>query len=205
VFGTNPPAPWPPPTNENGVWINTASDGSGTYLDTSSVDITLIAYTSTDANIEFDNKTPSTVYLVNDFEDDIPYLVLSGKAVRSYSRSVTVSDPGLARRERTLTAQMDAMCTPENARRLASAILFWTRVPRPQAKLSVLGDPRRQPGDRYTLADVEGSEISGEWLAVAITHERSGGQYTQDIVLKEAPKLATWDGTVGWDEGVWSE
>jgi hypothetical protein len=201
-FGTDPPSGWPPNENENGVWINTVSDGTGTYINT--VNIEILSYNSSEAVLAFTNPLTSTVYLVNDFEEDVPYLTLSGLAVHTNETSVTRSDIQGQRGERSLTIQGAWVQGRDQAIKLADSVLFWTRKARPEVALSVFGDPRRQPGDLYTLADAQGTELSGKWRAMAIVHKRSGAAYTQDILLKQAVSPSLWDdNSVGWDEGVW--
>lgn len=204
VFGTNPPAPPGDNPNMNTIWVNEQDDGSGDYLSSAVFFTSMVSHTVDEVVLQFNNMSGATAYIVNDFEGEVPYFTISGYAVVTNETSVSLSDEQASRRERTLTVQAAMVQTRDNARRLASAILFWTRRPRAELSIVVMGDPRRQPGDRYTLVDPEGTKVVGNWRPLSIEHRRDGGSYTQSIELKEAPPVSEWDDNgSGWDEGLW--
>lgn len=196
----------PEPQFSDMIYVNTASDGSGAYLDATRFEATVIAWDSTNATVEFINKTSARAYIVNNFEEDTPYLRITGQGVTTAEAAVSVSDVRGSRGERTLTVQAPAVQTRDNARRLAAALLWWVSRPRPEVSVTVFGDPRRQPGDLYTLADPTGTQIGGLWRPLAIEHIRKDAEYTQALFMKTVAPVAEWDNhDAGWDEGVWAE
>lgn len=195
--------PWTGPKNGS-LYANTASNGEGSYLGPAQFQAEIIAWSSTEVTIEFRNWSSGTAYIVNNLEDT-PYLVISGRGVHTQEAAVSLSDTQTSRKDRTLTVQAPSIQTRDNARRLASAILWWVRRPRAEVAVTVFGDPRRQPGDLYELQDPEGTKITGQWRPLAIEHTRDEAAYTQVMQLKEVSPVAEWDDpTSGWDEGVWA-
>jgi hypothetical protein len=195
------------PVNSDAVvWVNTAMDGSGSYLPDTQFKARVVEWGSSTALVEFDNRTNSTVWVAHNYQSNTPYLTLAGRGVRIAQASASVQAVQPGRPERTLTVQAPAIQTRDAARGLAASLLVWTSRPRPELLLSVLGDPRRQPGDLYEIADVEGAKVTGQWRAMSIAHSRNGAEYVQAIGLRPILPIALWDDPAsGWDEGVWSE
>ena len=185
------------------VFANTAEDGSGTYLNDTQFIATILAWDASSATVQLWNKTNATAYVANGISESYPYISIAGYGVTETDASATVSE-SQPRGERTLTVTPPIMHTKENARRFAASILALTRQSRPEIVATVMGDPRRQPADLTSLADAEGTQISGSWRVVEIEHQRNGAQYVQKMSLRKAQTLALWDDeSAGWDEGVW--
>lgn len=186
------------------LWANTKADGSGTYLSSGTFSARILAWDAGRVTVEFDNRHTGIAYLAHNYLDDLPYFAIAGKGAYSTQAATSFQDTQQLREERTVTVQAGALQRREDARRLAVNLLFWTTHPRAEVKINVMGDPRRQPGDLTSLVDAEGTQIGGSWRTLVVEHNRSGGEFTQTLHLRESPDVALWDTeALGWDEGVW--
>jgi hypothetical protein len=187
------------------IWVNRLADGSGAVVDPSQFTARVVSWDAKTVTVEFDNRIGVTVYVVHGYGTDTPYMTIAGRGVHTNQASVSVSAVQGGRPERTVTVQAPELQTRAAARQLAASLLVWTSRPRPGISLTVLGDPRRQPGDLYQLQDPEGIKITGQWRAMSIAHSWNGGGYSQGISVQQVLPVSLWDdGATGWDEGVWS-
>jgi len=80
------------------------------------------------------------------------------------------------------------------AQSLAAALLGDIKDPHPTVSgLSIVGDPRRQLGDRVVLADPDGTQLAGEfWLTQFTDQVDANGAYTQSIAARGATTVARY-------------
>jgi hypothetical protein len=199
IAGTNPL-----PTYGHYFSGNTLPDGSGTVTSNLSIIGRLVSNTASTVTIEFINRMPRSGYLANN-GNGIPFLVVRGIQIHITDGYVTISDAGSVgtRRERALEVEMPWIQRREEAFEIASSLASILSRPRPQVGLTVMGDPRRKPGQLVTVADSEGTQAEGWWRILSITSNSQGAQFTQDLALVQVMPVAVWDGPDGWDYSVW--
>lgn len=185
---------------------NTAEDGSGTYLTAPSAMARIIGGDSSSITVRFTNSTSSNYYIANN-GNSVPFLRLLGYGVRVNDGYSTKRDEAnVARRgERSLEAALPWVQSRADAEELAITLAAALAQPRPQVTVTVMGDPRRKPGQLVTLLDAEGTAAEGTWRVLTVDHGVSGPRYTQDLGLVRVLPAAVWDGPDGWDQSIWSE
>jgi hypothetical protein len=193
------------PVQRHFVTMNTSADGSGTVLVEASVIASFSSADGQSVDIKFSNKTGASVFMANN-GDQVPFLQIWGYGVTLADGYSSVSDANskAIRGDRGLDAELDWIQDRSTAQDIAGKILNITARARPQLKLTVMGDPRRTPGQMITVNDSEGTGAAGNWRVLGVDHNVSGAQYTQDLSVVQALPAAVWDGADGWDEGVWS-
>lgn len=94
--------------------------------------------------------------------------------------------------------------TADLAAALAATLLGELKNPHPSVTgLRIVGDPRRQLGDRVQIADPDGVTLDGEFWLTAIRDEiTEEGGYTQQISARAATRVLRW-GVGKWGENVW--
>lgn len=192
------------PLDKHFMSVNYAPDGTGVYLVAATINARIISATATSVTIKFTNNALRTFYLVNN-GTEVPFLRVYGYAVRASDGYVTQRDAGSigTRRERPLDTQLDWVQNRNVATQVASHLVTATARPRAEVKLTVMGDPRRKPGQAVTIKDSEGTQASGLWRILSITHNGSGAEYTQELQLVSVYPVFTWDAAPGWDYMVW--
>jgi hypothetical protein len=192
------------PNNVHFMTANTAADGTGTVLTSGFVTAKIMAYDSSTVTIRFNNQTVKTAYIANN-GNGVPAMQILGYAIRSAEGYVTERDPGAigARQERALDTQLKWVHNREIATQLATTLVVTIARPRAEVTISVMGDPRRKPGQVVTIQDSEGTQASGVWRILSIKHNASGAQYTQDLKLVSIYPPFIWDQLPGWDYSVW--
>ena len=184
--------------------INTKSDGTGTYLTAGQVSWAVVAVDCNSVTVAFNNKYNKTVFLANN-GDSVPFLSLSGYAVTQADGYVTARDPDsvLLRGERSLSAQLPYNQTRTAGGQAAAQLCGWLARPHGEVTVTVLGDPRREPGQSVTLLDASGTKIAGRWRILSVIHNHNGGSYLQDLTLIELQPLGQW-GSARWGENDWN-
>lgn len=193
------------PANRHFITVNTASDGTGSYLNETQVSAKFLEAGAQYVTVQFRNFTTAPAYLVNNGQE-IPFLRVLGYGVRGTDGYSTSRDDVATRLrgERGLDTELEWVQDRTTAANLAALLLASLSRPRPQMTFTVVGDPRRKPGQVVTVADSEGTQVSGLWRVLAVQHNVSGAQYTQDLLAVQQLPFAVWDGPDGWDEGVWA-
>lgn len=193
------------PGDRHFITVNTVNDGTGTYLTDTQVNATFVETGAQYVTIQFVNKTTSAAYLVNN-GSEVPFMRVLGYGARVSDGYSTARDSVATRLrgERGLDTELTWVQDRDTAAGLAGLLLGLLSRPRPQMTFTVVGDPRRKPGQVVTVVDSEGTQVSGLWRILAVQHNISGAQYTQDLVAIQQLPFAVWDGPDGWDEGVWS-
>lgn len=191
------------PINVNSVSFNAARDGSGAYYASTSVSVTITAWTAGQVELLFNNTSGVTVYTAND--KNWPPLTIAAKAQDDGSATVTESDATsvAVRGERSISVTNDVLQTRVNARRLARRLLMGLRRPQPAAEaLTLFGEARRQPGDLVAFEDPSITRVSGLWRAQSVGHKYEVSDdrvsYTNEVVVRPTRDiLIIGQGTIG--------
>jgi hypothetical protein len=187
----------------NFVCLNTATDGSGTYVSSSSqVRVRVSAFTPSSVTVEYTNLTGTTYYTVNNTTN--PYVHILGLALITGETShISQSATSIATRGvRGLTLDAPAIQDETTATWVANELVARLMRPRVSVTGTVRGDPRRQPGDMVTLADPTGTKATGNWRLATIDHNVQGADYTQDITATLALSVGVW-GQSTWGDCLW--
>jgi hypothetical protein len=76
---------------------------------------------------------------------------------------------------------------PVSLRQALAAVLSWTRVPRPViTNVEVIGDPRRQLGDRIVLADPRGIVLGEEFWVTGVRTALDEQGFGQNLTIRQA-------------------
>lgn len=193
------------PTNRNFMTVNTKVDGSGSNWDKTTINARIVGTTTSTVTIRFTNSGGGPLALSNSGQD-VPFLAVLGYAIRETPAYTTVRDTDSVRkrRERTLTSQMPWIQRRDDAELLAAQLLNVLARPRDEVSLTVMGDPRRQPGEVVTIADAEGTRAEGLWRVLSVTHQGNGPKFVQDLKLVRVLSPGIWDAP-SWDNVSWGE
>lgn len=193
------------PSLRHFITANSSQDGGGTVLAEGSVSAKFIAVDALNVTIQFLNRTGATAYLVNN-GDQVPFMRILGYGVRIADGYSTISDSQSVwlRGERSLESELPWIQDRATAEEIAGILSSTLARPRPEMKLTVMGNPLRKPGQLITVADAEGTGADGTWRILGIDHAISGAQYVQSLSVVQVLPVAVWDGADGWDEAVWS-
>ena len=183
----------------NYISVNTAEDGSGTYItDRAIVAPTIVSWDPSGAVLYIVNSASDPYFLANDVGQ--PTIAMAGHPLVAHTTSVTQSDVAsiAVRGERGLAVDAQFIQRYEDAVRLARRIKMALRKPVNVIKgVKVIGDPRRQPGDLVHVMDDE-TGASGDWRIQTIDHSGDGAKYTQSVTIRPAlPICIVGEGIVG--------
>lgn len=194
----------PIPRNRHYISVNTAADGSGSVLPIQQVSAKFVRVDAGSVTLEFINRSAKLAYIANNGES-IPFLRVLGYGLRGGTAYATVRDTDsvAVRGERGLDTALEFVQDRYTANSVASLLVGQLAQPRAEVSVTVVGDPRRKPGDLVTLLDKEGTQVAGLWRVLSVVHNVSGAQYTQDLKLVQQFPVATWGGPNGWGIGVW--
>jgi hypothetical protein len=193
------------PAGVSFITANTLEDGTGTYMTSSQVSAVIIGADSDSVTIRFRNTASGRRYITNN-GTDVPFMGVLGNAVVSNTGYVTTSDPtSIAKRgERTLSASIGYLQRRQDATMISGLLTAMLCGPTTVTDVEVFGDPRRTPGQVFTVADAQGTSLSGLWRATTVVHNRNDAEYTQNISLVGTTPPGVWD-TSNWDEVTWSD
>lgn len=193
------------PKNRHFITVNNQPDGSGTYYDRPRIWAFIEDFDAQSITLKFWNVTGGLAYLTNN-GDQVPFLQILGYGVRAADGYVTARDDYsvLARGERGLDSEMPWIQDRSVASEIAQSLVSRISNPQPTLKLTVMGDPRRKPGQLITVLDADGTGAAGNWRILSIDHNLNGPEYTQDLFVVRVLPAAVWDGMDGWDAGTWS-
>lgn len=194
------------PTGTHYVTLNTATDGTGTYLTSSQVAVRVWSFTTSTITVQFINTYIKPVYLVNG-GSSVPFINVVGQAVTIVDGYSTESDAAsiTARGDRTLSVSAPFIQRRDAAEPFAAALVSRLSQPKGQMTVHVMGDPTRLPGDIVTVTDSEGTGANGLWRNLSIKHNGNGAEYTQDLSLVQILPPAVWDTATAWDLSSWGE
>jgi len=165
------------------------------------IDASVLSWTAGAVKMRITNNSPAVIYITQIGLRGTNAIV--GGGVVTEARSVaSVNTYGPQPLQMTGSQWVQSA---DVAQSLANAILGDVQDPHPQVSgLQVVGDPRRQLGDRVLLADPDGTQLDGEfWLTAIQDTVDPSGAYTQTVSARGATSLLRWD--VGhWDLDTWS-
>lgn len=188
------------------VSANGQPDGSG-FDRSSYIKVSIGAWTANSARITIANTYPGRLYLVDPTGQ--PGLHLAGRQMVVNEQSATAAydedTASIAQYGAQPLSLPDSQWRQDlaSARGVAFALLSRLAEPVPTLTgLRVVGDPRRQNGDRVRVVDTDGLGLDGEFWLTGVNDEIGGG-YTQTLSARQAWTVAVW-GTSLWDDGtVW--
>lgn len=190
--------------NEHVMTPNVFYDGAsiGRRFSTA-VKARIVSWDTSTVTIRFRNGFPIPIWLSNS-GNQIPVLRILGYPIRRSDAYTTVRDPGSVglRRERALTAGLPWIQDRDSAEMITAALVNQVARPRPQISITVMGDPRRRPGQLTKLIDATGTAVNGTWRIMACTHRQAGAMYVNDLELVIVGEVGVWD-TSYWDYVVW--
>jgi hypothetical protein len=194
----------PPTSIGHYMTVQTEPDATGINVGWDQVKARVMSYTSSTVTIRFTNLLLRSAYLAND-GDAIPFMVIRGNAVTKATAYVTARDAGSisTRRERALSTSIPWIDNRADATTVANWLASLLARPRPELKVTVVGDPRRKPGQLVTIADSVDTQADGNWRILSVDHNVDGAEYTQDLALVRQVPVGMWDGEPGWDEESW--
>jgi hypothetical protein len=189
---------------DNYLTVNTADDGSGSYLTTVAFTGLIIGYDSNTVTVRLTNKTTKTVYLANDGQE-VPFVRILGYAARTVEAYTTFRDPESVRKrgERALAAHSRWIQTRTVAEEVVGKLINITSAPRPEMTMVVMGDPRRKPGQLVTVNDSHETAASGTWRILYVSHDGDGPEYSNTLRLVRIDPDFIWGALPGWGESVW--
>jgi hypothetical protein len=195
-----------PLPNEHFMSVNKYEDGSAVTYVGAGVKARIVNWESFTVTLEFTNTTGATYYLANN-GSGIPFLRILGYPVRKVDAFSAFFDPTSAakRRERSLVVDNNRWIQDAiTANEIAGSIVTATSGPRPFMNVTVMGDPRRKPGQLVSISDSEGTRADGTWRIIYVRHAQGGAMYLQDLTLVRVGPIGYWD--IGlWDDAVWGE
>lgn len=194
------------PPGRHWAAFNSKSDGSGSYLTGSSIVATVIGVTPTSVTVQFNNKSGTAIYMVNNNANGIPFMGVQGYAVTVNAGYTTVTDSAsIARRgDRTVSSDIEGIQLRADATLVATQLVGISANPRGTVTVHVMGNPLRTPGQRVRIADAQGTGADGLWRILSVTHNRNLAEFTQDLTLVQILDTARWD-VSDWDQAAWSE
>jgi hypothetical protein len=188
------------------VTIYDDTAGSGTLATDTEVNVQIVAWSSGEVLIQFDNKTAQDWYLVNAFSN-YPYLGVYAYAAHSLDATVTeqYDDAVDIRGIIALTLDLPQIQIGDDAYRMARRLV--TRYGRPIPtipQVELFGNPAREVGDLVTFTDDVETGADGAWRIQSLIHKANAGEYTQTGRLVRAPLRGRWgDGVSKWGRVVW--
>lgn len=187
------------------ITANNAADGTGTVLNENYVKASFDSTSAQSVVLRIVNFTGKTVYLVNG-ADQVPFINILGYGFRQDDGYTTTRDDAsvLIRTERSLDADFNWIQDRQTAADIAAQLTNVLARPRPQVAITCVADPRRKPGQLITILDSTGTKIAGTWRILVVEHGIDGASYLQGITAVQVLPAAVWDGSNGWDQGVWS-
>jgi hypothetical protein len=193
------------PNNKHFITVNDRPDATGTVLTSYRIIARIASVGAQSIVIKFMNFTKKPAYLINNAQQ-FPFLQILGYGVRSGDGYVMSRDTQsiAVRRERGLETDLPWVQTRDVATDMAGLLVGYLAQPRAELGLTVVGDPRRKPGQLITVADAEGTQADGTWRVLSVQHNINGPEYTQDLQVIQQYPAATWGGPNGWGVGVWS-
>lgn len=192
------------PTNVHYATFNTYTTGAGPYIDPVGANCKIIASDSNSVTVQFNNSVGHTVYMSNNSQT-VPFLNILGYPVTETAGYSTVTDPDsvLRRGERTLSSTISYIQDRVDAEDVAQYMASLLGDAVATLNVHVVGDPTRVPGSLVTIADSQGTGAAGLWRILKITHNGSGAEFTQDLMLMQILPTGYWSDNFGDPDGFW--
>jgi hypothetical protein len=187
--------------------VNSKAAGNGTVPPAGYVTGRVVGQESANSiRVRIINTTRQNYYLVNSGAE-VAYLRILGYSLKVSDAYVSTRDEASIRLrgERTLDHPTRWIHRRVEALTLAGQIAGRVSVPRGEATVTVIGDPRRKPGDLVTIADSVGTQAEGIWRILSVQHQGFGPKYVQVLRILRIGSVMNWDEDPGWNLGVWGE
>jgi len=190
--------------SSNWVTLNTASDGTGTVIDSGATATVTDVYGAGAVEVTFVNPY-STLYTANSGAIATMYLagaVLARDTILSESDDASI----VLRGERVVSLTADHGITRAGASRVGRRVVHATKDPMVELDpVAVSGNPARKPGHLVRVVDSDQTGVDGLFRIRAIGHTLGPGQYEQDLHAVSAVPLGRWgDGVSRWGRCRWS-
>lgn len=196
-----------PPSDANAInyiTANTATDGTGTYATSANLTVTILKWDPGQVTLAITNSTGSILYVANNV--NLPSLGLAAKVFTGPTQSLVVSSlvgQVVQRGIRLLPVdQAEFIQNAHDAGAIGTELSSRLGFPRTLVTTSAWGDPRRVPGQVYTLADPDRTNITGPYRLLSVQNAQDGPDFRQQLVLEQALPIAQWDSAV-WDNAIW--
>jgi hypothetical protein len=197
-----------PPSDANAInyiTANTATDGSGTYATAANLVVGVLAWDPGSATLAFNNMTGTILYIANNV--NIASMGLAAKVLVGGTQSIISSSligqtPLRGTRVLPVDSGMEFIQNAHDAGAIGAELASRLGYPRTIVTSSVWGDPRRAPGQVYTLADADRTKITGPFRLLSVQNQQNGPDFGQQLVLEQALPIAQWD-TATWDNVIW--
>lgn len=191
--------------NEHVMTANFLPDGTGTVIASTVFQARIVSWSNSTVTIRFRNNWPATLYLANN-GSQVPTLRILGYEVERTDAYATVQDPGSVglRRQRALTTSPEWIQDRETGLNFTTQLVSIIARPRPQISVTVMGDPRRKPGQLVRLFDSTGTQATGTWRILKVAHKISGAMYVNELEVVRVGEIGLWDESL-WDNAVWGE
>lgn len=178
---------------------NTATDGTGSYANSSQVSGVITAWDPGRVVVTFRNLTGVNYWITNNVS--IPPLGVAGKILDSGDATVEGLQPdSIARRgTRVLRISVPAIQATDHAQRIADEMASILGEPRVTFTAAAWGDGRRAPGDLVLVDDPDQTGINGSYRLSAVSSTHQGDDLQQVIAA-----VVDWPVMV-WGEGIWGE
>lgn len=184
---------------------NDAADGSGS-ISTDGISIVVESYSAMKARIRITNTNTWTKFFVDDTGES--YFQVRGTPILSESDGLTdpvlTDDASIAKYGERPLGLPDSpwVQTRPTALGIISAAIVQIAHPAPRiSKLIVVGDPRRELGDRCIIRDTRGTRAAGEYWITAKTNI-VGAAFTQQLEARRALDVLIW-GSGQWGNSLW--
>lgn len=191
------------PLETSYVTLNTAVDGTGTYITSSQAEVTVESWHPGAATILVRNSTGANFYMAN--ANQWPGLGIAGKP--HYTLNTFADDYDAAsiadRGERSLTTSSTGVQREVDARRLARELKSSLTRPvivvgDPSSGIEVAGDPRRRPGMLVSVRDAETGIDDSLWRIQTVDHEGVRAKYRNKVTVRRVlPILVIGEGLIG--------
>lgn len=197
-----------PPSDANAInyiTANTATDGTGTYATASNLIVTILRWDPGSVTLAINNLTGNLLFVANNV--NIPSLglaakVMAGATASVVSSSLTGQTPQRGTRVLPVDSGVEYIQNAHDAAAIGAELASRLGFPRILVNTSVWGDPRRTPGQVYTLADPDQTNVSGPFRALSVANQQDGPDFKQQLVLEQALPIGQWD-TASWDNVIW--
>jgi hypothetical protein len=191
--------------NDNFMSVNPREDGLGTVYTSGGVVARIVEWSSSTVTVRFTNTTGSSYWLSNS-GSDVPFMRILGYPIRQAAAYESFRDSGSVakRRERALTVQDPWIQNRTTATDHAGRIVTVASRPRAEITVTVMGDPRRHPGQLAEINDSEGTGAEGTWRIHSVTSQGAGPMYRQTVKMFRVGPVLLW-GEGRWGQGVWGE
>jgi hypothetical protein len=196
-----------PPSESNAInyiTANTAIDGTGTYMTSSDLIVTIIGWTPGVVSLQFYSKYAGTLYVANNV--NLAPFGLAGKMMIATDAAVIAqSDTSIAYRgTRSIGVSLPNVHKAADALMIARELVARLAYPRATFTTSAFGDVRRSPGQLVSVADPDRTNLMGNFRLTGVQITQVGEDVQQKLSGREAMPFLVW-GVTEWGNTIWGE